>query len=177
MLLPSLHALLLQVASATSGAAPRDGVAGTAAERIDSFLTRLSGFDYDGSILVVQEGKVTLRKAYGFADRVTASRYTTDAVFDIGSLAKQFTAAAVLELERREKLALDDPLGQFFPDAPADKIDITVEQLLTHTAGFGGDFPDADPSTPDYDDVDAKTAVQRILAQPLEFAPGSSWSY
>jgi len=152
-------------------------VAGPIATRIDAFLGRLAGFDYNGSILIEQKGEVVLRKGYGYADRASGRLYTADTAFDIGSLAKQFTAAAVLELERRGELALDDPLGQFFPEAPADKIDITLEQLLTHTAGLASDFPVSDPATPDYDDVDAETALRRILAQPLELRPGASWSY
>jgi len=174
----SLAGLLLALQGAA--AAPTKEVAldwAARAGRIDAWLTRLAGFDYGGSILIEREGELLLRRAYGFADRTTARAYTPETAFDIGSLTKQFTAAAVLELERRGKLALSDPIARFIPDAPADKAGITLEQVLTHTAGLAGDFPVADPAVPDYDDVDEETAVRRILEQPLDSAPGSGWSY
>src|SRR5688572_4839281 len=176
---PFLPCLVLLAHTALAQAAPRGGevVSGPAAQRIDAFLARLAGFDHDGSILIEQEGELRLRKGYGYADRTTGRAYTADTVFEIGSLAKQFTAAAVLELERRGRLALSDPLAKYFLEAPADKRGITLEQLLTHTAGLAADFPVSDPAVPDYDDVERDAAVARILAQPLEFAPGSSWSY
>lgn len=175
-----LHALALGSALSSRQEVPVPSalvVAGPIAERLDAFLTRLAGFDYSGSILVEQAGEVLLRKAYGFADRPAGRALTTQTAFDIGSLAKQFTAAAVLELERRGQLALTDSLGRFFPEAPAEKLDVTLEQLLTHSAGLAADFPVADPARPHYDDVDAPTAVERILEQPLEFRPGAAWSY
>lgn len=156
---------------------PCEVVNGPLALRIDHVLRRLSGFDYSGSILLEKDGEVILRKAYGFADRPGRRAHDVGAVFDIGSLAKQFTAAAVLELEQRERLSTSDTLQRFFPEAPADKAGITLAQLLAHTAGLPADFPVADPARPDYDDVDEATAVARILALALEFPPGSSWSY
>lgn len=179
-MLPGLRALalLLPLAGVQEDRGASDEVvAGPIAARIDAFLTRLAGFDYGGSILIEKKGELLLRKAFGYADRTSGRAYTPGTIFDIGSLAKQFTAAAVLELERREALALDDPLELYFPEAPADKRAITLEQLLTHRAGLASDFPVQDPATPDYDDVDEATAVARILAQPLESRPGSSWSY
>lgn len=173
----ALSVLLLGRQAAAVPSSTGEVVVGPVAERIDAFLSRLAGFDYSGSILLEQKGEVLLRKAYGFADRPAGRPLTTDTAFDIGSMAKQFTAAAVLELERQGRLSLGDPLARFFPAAPPDKGGITVEQLLTHTAGLAADFPVGDPAQPHYDDVDAPTAVARILGQPLEFQPGASWSY
>ena len=59
-----------------------------------------------------------------------------DTVYDIGSITKQFTAAAVLKLEMQGKLRVTDPIGRYLDGVPADKREITVQQLLTHTAGL-----------------------------------------
>ena len=144
--------------------------------RIDAHLQRLVGFDYGGSILIERSGEVVLRAAYGYADRPAGRRHSPEAVFEIGSLAKQFTAAAVLELERRGRLGLEDPLGKHLPEAPADKAGITIAQLLTHTAGLPADVP-SDALLPASEVVPREVVVGRILAQPLEAPPGSRWSY
>jgi CubicO group peptidase (beta-lactamase class C family) len=90
---------------------------------------------------------------------------------------KQFTAAAILLLEERGKLKVDDPVKKYLPDAPAAWDKITIFHLLTHTSGipsFTG-FPDyaateAAPSTPE-------KLVARFRDKPLDFEPGEKWSY
>src|SRR5262245_11590307 len=85
--------------SVAPGEAPPVGVAGPLGARVDDFLTRLSGFGDSGNALVSERGVVGLEKGYGLADRARGTAYTPDTIFDIGSRAKQFTAAAVLKLE------------------------------------------------------------------------------
>lgn len=152
-------------------------VRGDAALRVDAFLSRLAGFDYSGSILIEKDDEVVLRKAYGFADRSRGLANRPDACFDIGSMSKQFTAAAILVLQRAGKLSVNDSLGGLLPNVPADKKEITVQQLLTHTAGLPSDFPLVDTSEPEYENVVHDEAVRRILAARLLFRPGSTWSY
>src|SRR5258705_5169564 len=124
------------VAAAQPMAPPEVIVHGEIGARVDSFLTRAALHGFSGAILVAQRGEIVLRKGYGVADRERGVTVAPETPFFIGSLAKQFTAAAALRLEADGKLRLDDSLGMFFPDAPADKRTITVRQLLSHTAGF-----------------------------------------
>jgi CubicO group peptidase (beta-lactamase class C family) len=152
-------------------------VRGDAAQRVDAFLSRLAGFDYSGSILIEMGGEIVLRKAYGFADRSRGIANRPDAVFDIGSMSKQFTAAAVLVLQQEGKVSVTDAIGKLLPDVPADKKEITVQQLLTHTAGLPSDFPMVNATEPDYEQVARDEAVRRVLAAPLVFRPGSNWAY
>ena len=87
---------------------------------------------FDGQVLVMQAGKPLLLQAYGMADHEAGRAFTTDTVFDIGSITKQFTAAAILKLQEQGKLQLTDTLDRFFPEAGEDKSSITLHQLLTH---------------------------------------------
>ncbi len=144
--------------------------------RIDDFLTRMSGFGYSGNVLILKDGKTLLSKGYGLANRADRVPYDTDTIFDIGSMAKTFTAAAIVKLEIAGCLSVQDPISKFLEQAPADKRKITVHQLLTHTSGIIVDFPYSDPSIP-YEDVGRDEAIRRVLAAPLEFQPGESKAY
>ena len=106
----------------------------------------------------VEGGAVLLRKGYGMADRENGVVYDADTVFDVGSITKQFTAAAILKLEMQGKLHVEDTIGKYFASAPEDKRGITLHQLLTHTAGLESDFAG------DYDPVSRDEYVKRILA-------------
>jgi CubicO group peptidase (beta-lactamase class C family) len=92
-------------------------------------------------------------------------------LFDIGSITKSFTATAILQLMEQQKLRPEDPLSRFFPEAPADKKDITLHQLLTHSSGL----PDAVGF--DYDAVSTSDFLQKTWSAPLAFAPGKGYQY
>lgn len=146
------------------------------ATRIDSYVSRLEGFGYSGSILLDIRGEVVLRKGYGYANRAAGIAYDADTLFDIGSMAKTFTAAAIVRLEQQQRLAVSDPIARHLPGVPEDKKAITIEQLLTHTSGLPGDVPSRGAS-PFSDEVGRDEVVKRVLAQPLRFAPGADWAY
>jgi CubicO group peptidase (beta-lactamase class C family) len=152
-------------------------VKGRLARRIDEFLSRLSGFGYSGVILVVKDGKRILRKGYGLADEEASVPNTPETVFDIGSLAKQFTAAAILKLETQGKLKITDTIDRYLPGVPQDKSGITIEQLLSHTSGLDSDFPLVDPTGNYYEEVNRTDAIRRILEVPLVGEPGKSFAY
>ena len=137
---------------------------------LDDYLRRLAGFGYSGAVLVSVNGQVVLRKGYGEADRERRLPVRPDTCFDIGSLSKWFTAAAVLRLEADGKLKVEDRLASFVPGVPEDKRGITLHQLLTHTAGVRG--PDRG-----YREISKAEALREILNTPLAFAPGSDWAY
>jgi CubicO group peptidase (beta-lactamase class C family) len=148
-------------------------------KKIDDFLTRLSGFGYSGAMLVVKDGKTILRKGYGFANRSEGIPNTPETRFDIGSLSKQFTAAAILKLDQDGKLKETDTLGQHLPNVPADKAQITIHQLLSHTAGIIRNTPLSDKGDPSlyYEDINRDEALKRVLPAPLQFEPGSKFQY
>jgi len=111
-------------------------VHGALAERIDRYLTAAAELGLAGTALVEKDGEVILHKGYGLVDREGGRRADTRTPYLIGSLSKQFTAAAIYQLESRRFLSLADPLSRWLPDAPADKRDITLDQLVHHTSGL-----------------------------------------
>ncbi|MBV2129746.1 serine hydrolase domain-containing protein [Arsukibacterium indicum] len=127
---------------------------------------------FDGQVLVRQAGETLLLQAFGTADYEAGRAFTTDTVFDIGSLTKQFTAAAILKLQEQGKLQLTDTLGQFFPEAGNDKKAITLHQLLTHSSGLVNNL-----SGGDYSRVSRNTFIKRLFRSKLNATPGTEFSY
>jgi D-alanyl-D-alanine carboxypeptidase len=127
------------------------------------------------SIAIVRGGEIVFAKAYGKqAETMPVPR--DDAPYQIASISKQFTAAAILLLAREGKLALDDKVAKYVPDI-TDGDRITVRQLLSHTAGLQDYWPQdysfkamATPVTP-------REIVDRWARKPLDFAPGTQWQY
>lgn len=94
---------------------------------------KIKGFT--GSVLVMQKGKVILRKGYGLADREWNIPNTPETKFELGSVTKQFTAACILQLSEQGKLNLDDKLSKYLPNFPKGD-SVTIHMLLNHTSGI-----------------------------------------
>ncbi len=126
---------------------------------------------FTGVVTVAHAGQVLLAAGYGDCIREPATPCTTDTVFDIGSVTKQFTGAAVMTLVDDGTIALDDTLAAFFPSVPADKSAITVHQLLTHTAGLPDVLGD------DYEAIDREAFLDLVFSTPLDATPGTIHAY
>jgi CubicO group peptidase (beta-lactamase class C family) len=157
-----LAAVALVAATATAPSAP------SLADKLDRWLI---ASDFKGNVLVWSQGAVVLRKGYGLADRENNVAYDADTVFSIGSITKQFTAAAILKLEMQGKLRVEDTIAKHLTGVPDDKKGITLHQLLTHTSGLDSDFAG------DYDPVQRDEYVKRILASKLRTKPGDAYFY
>ena len=135
------------------------------------------------SLAVVKEGKVIKAKGYGLSNIEANSAATPKTVYEIGSITKQFTAAAVMMLVEEGKVSLDDKITKYFPDAPQAWNHITVRHLLSHTSGIQNHV-----AVPGYLDI-FKTSitsknfpsrdelVKEFYKLPSEFAPGETWAY
>ncbi len=139
-------------------------------QRADSFLTQAADSGFSGSVLVASDGRIVLHRGYGWADQERTEPVTTTTPFWVASISKQFAAAAILKLAQQGRLSLDDSLPRFFPAVASDKRDITLHQLLTHTAGLEQHYS-ADGVT------DRDEAVRAILAPPLVRSPGEGFGY
>lgn len=139
-------------------------------QRLDLHLSRLSDFGFSGSVLVAKGRQIVFHKVYGLADRARNIPVTTATVFDIASITKQFTAAALLRLEMAGKLKTSDTIDNFFPNLPADKAAITLEHLLTHTSGMEQVLRGAES-------VNRDQFIAGILSQPLAAKPGEKYLY
>ncbi|MHC5003020.1 MAG: serine hydrolase [Planctomycetota bacterium] len=168
-------ALGLAVCAAVSGASAADTepiVRGDLGRALDEHLSRLEGVGFSGAVAVARDDGIVLEKGYGPADRESGRPVTADTVFTIGSITKQFTAAAIMTLQMRGALAVEDRITDYFDDVPPDKRSITIHQLLTHTAGFPPAIGD---------DFDTSATRDRFLREALSvelrFPPGEGYEY
>jgi D-alanyl-D-alanine carboxypeptidase len=124
------------------------------------------------AVAVVRHGAIVYERGYGYADRDADAPAGADTRFEIGSITKQMTAACIVQQVRAGHLSLEDRLEKFIPDYPA-AAKVTVRQLLGQSSGipeyafFGAE---EQPQT-------AEQIVQRVAAKPLEFPPGTRFSY
>lgn len=132
---------------------------------------------FSGAILVARDGKVLVSRGYGMADFENDVPNTPETKFRLGSITKQFTAAAVLLLQERGKLSVQDSVCKYVAPCPDAWQPVTIHHLLSHTAGvpdFTG-FPDyartmREPAT-------VEGLVARFRDTPLDFKPGEDWKY
>ena len=157
---------------ASTSAQDRPIVSGDTGRTIDEYLSRLERFGFSGGALAVRGKEVLLSKSYGLADRARRVPLTTESVYNLGSITKQFTAAAILTLEMQGKLAVTDLASKYLDGVPADKAGITLHHLLTHSSGLESDF-----SPSDYDPVGREEYVRRALQSKLLFKPGDGYEY
>jgi CubicO group peptidase (beta-lactamase class C family) len=141
-------------------------------ERIDLFLTQGVENGFVGAVLVAADDAVILSKGYGVANREEDIAVTPDTVFNIGSVTKPFTAAAIMKLVEQGKLKTSAKLESIFEDAPEDKRDITIHQLLTHTAGISGDTGGFR-----YDRATRSEFLESFFATPLARQPDGPYEY
>ncbi|MFL5593658.1 MAG: serine hydrolase domain-containing protein [Gemmatimonadaceae bacterium] len=135
--------------------------------RLDSLVRVQSDSGFSGVVLVARKGSVILEKAYSPR---SGRRLSVNSAFNIGSITKGFTAAAILRLRSQHRLSFSDPISRFFPHAPEQKRDITIFHLLTHTSGLAGNSAGAGI-------VRRDGAVVAILTQRLEYPPGTHYDY
>jgi CubicO group peptidase (beta-lactamase class C family) len=126
------------------------------------------------SIAVTRGGRTLLERAWGVADATTGRRAAPTTTYDIGSMAKQFTAALVLRLVDRGRLSLTDPVGRHLRGLRPEWNAITVEQLLNHTSGLARDFA---PVRPEADAVPGDALVATAARDPLVSKPGRAFAY
>jgi CubicO group peptidase (beta-lactamase class C family) len=128
------------------------------------------------AVALAKNGTILYAQAYGFSNLVTHQASQTNTIFEIGSITKQFTAALIMKLQEQGKLQVDDSINLYLPEygfPPA----ITLRMLLTHTSGLW-DFT----TLPQYqgwavNGVSEATVLTAVSQAPLEFKPGTSYSY
>lgn len=125
------------------------------------------------SLLVAKGGKVVQAEGFGLANVELQVPVKPETVFQSGSVGKQFTATAVMMLVEEGEIGLDDPLTKYFADAPVSWKEVTVRELLSHTAGFG-DYPKNFDFRKDWTENKELKLIESI---PLAYPPGTKWEY
>lgn len=142
---------------------------------VDAIFRDYTGDVPGASVIVIRDGRVVLKKAYGLANLEEKRKATPKTNYRLASVTKQFTATAILILAEQDKLLLDDPLSKFFPDFPAYGAEIPVRHLLNHTSGLP-DYEDHLPPGPEpVLDADVLEILKR--QEGAYFPPGSAFRY
>jgi CubicO group peptidase (beta-lactamase class C family) len=150
--------------TARGGADPAD-------QSVEQFLDATLPEGASGTLVAARDGEMVHCEGFGLADREARVAAGCDTVYDTMSMTKQFTAAAILKLEMMGKLRVSDPLRRFIPRVPADKRNITLHHLLTHTAGL------VDVLGGDYERVSRREMLAGALDSKLRSPPGSEYHY
>ncbi len=127
--------------------------------------------------LISSHGKIIYKKAFGMANLELQVPMQVDHVFRIGSITKQFTAIAILQLMEQGKLNLQDEITKFIPDYPTQGNKITIEHLLTHTSGIQSYTGMKDFIERIKLDLKPTEVIDHFKNQPMRFAPGTKWEY
>jgi CubicO group peptidase (beta-lactamase class C family) len=128
------------------------------------------------SIAVVQGGKLAYTHAYGLAHLDPVVLATPEMRYSIGSVSKQFTAAAILLLEEKGKLSIDDAVGKYVPGLTRGN-EVTIRQILSHTSGYQDYWPEDYLMTPMMKPATAQQILNDWAKKPLDFDPGTQWQY
>ena len=128
------------------------------------------------SVAMVLDGKPAYAKAFGKADLASGRAADTNTRYAVGSVSKQFTAAALLLLQEEGKLSLDDTVAKYFPNFTRAR-EITIRQLLSHTSGYE-DYAPQDYLIPEWTrPISPMGVLERWATKPLNFEPGTKWQY
>ena len=164
---------------------PRSAAVATA-ERINSVLTPFVdsvgaaegvGAWFNGMVFVASGDDVLYEQGFGFADWSSKRGLDGDTSFRIGSVTKQFTAAAILHLVDEGKVSLEATVATYLPEYDGPARDVTLHQLLSHTAGVPSYTDDEALMARRAEPLTTEQLVATFSARPLDFPPGSKWSY
>ncbi len=169
-----VFALLLALSSAAGGATPQS------LDEVNDYLAASFAADEPGvAVIVTQDGQLVLQESIGLANLEWDIPITSDTVFRIGSITKQFTAAGILLLQERGELSVADPITKFLPDYPTQGHEITLEHLLTHTSGIKSytNIEGYMSGNAIRGDLTTDELIEVFANAPMEFAPGTAWNY
>ena len=159
---------------------PNSGLAQTKAQKIDALMTKFHEYgQFNGAVLVAENGKVIFKKGYGLANMEWNIPNMPETKFRLGSITKQFTAMLILQLAEQGKLKLDGKIADYLPDYPRSTGEkVTIHHLLTHTSGIPSytGFPQFS-SEMSRDPYAPAAFVKTFSDSALQFEPGAKFSY
>ena len=130
------------------------------------------------SVLVLRGSDTLASQAAGYSDLENGVRADRNTVYRVGSITKQFTAAAILQQVDKGSLALDDKIGKYLPECSQYCGEVTIRQLLNHTSGIKNFTDLGDPFLALYShDLAQRDVLALVTQRPLDFTPGTRWSY
>lgn len=153
-------------------------IAQTLSDKVDSYVQKaMAERHIPGlSLAVILDGVLVKIKGYGMSNLEHNIPVNPETIFQSGSIAKQFTATAILQLKEEGKLNLDDNLSKYFAATPISWQNITIRNLLTHTSGIP-DFPEDSTGIDLQRNYTEQELLKIAMKLPLDFKPGEKWSY
>ena len=140
-------------------------------QKVENYLNSIEEVGFSGTVLLELNGSVFSSKGYGFGNIDKNIKNTPGTIFDIGSITKQFTAAAILKLEMQGKLSTNDKISRYFRNVPKDKLEITIHDLLRHQSGLQSNVGG------DYDKITKPAFIDSVMHSQLKFEPALRFSY
>lgn len=128
------------------------------------------------SVLVAREGEILYQQTSGMANAAENRLADKETIFRIGSVTKQFTAAAIMRLAEQKKLSIEDPIGKYLPDFPKGD-QVTIKHLLTHTSGLKSYTNEQGFVEKVNKPIKTKKLVGQIKELGYDFEPGEKWEY
>ncbi len=173
----SLAVMLISLSAGALSAQATSPSAAELAEMDRRIQAEMAERNIPGALIgVASRGRLVHTQSYGLANVELRVPVSDSTVFEIGSISKQFVAAAVMLLVEDGRLGLDDPIHDYLPDLPSEWLGVTVRQLLTHTSGI-----------PDYEEIQTYEAyrfrftpdeiIRVAHSRPMDFEPGAGWYY
>jgi CubicO group peptidase (beta-lactamase class C family) len=139
---------------------------------------RVDAGEFSGAVLVTRDGKPVFREAFGLSARGPDVKASPETVYYIGSLTKQFTAAAVLQLVDAGRIDVDAPVSKYYAKAPAAWSRITIRNLLSHRSGIPNYTNFLRMTSPEVTiDRTPEQLIEITRDMPLEFEPGTKYAY
>jgi CubicO group peptidase (beta-lactamase class C family) len=141
----------------------------------DLLLSYYDELGFNGSVLLAQQGEIIYENTLGLANFISEEPLDSTLPFYLASISKQFTAAAIMKLRDEGKLSLNDPITKFLPLMPPAYRKVTLQHLLTHTAGVPDYLNDFDPVAANTTNMDVYKLI--IDQKRPEFTPGTKFKY
>ncbi len=144
---------------------------GNLQSKLDAFMEKKE--DFSGVVLIAKDGNILMEKGYGMANKEEGLANQQGTKFRIASITKTFTATAIMQLEEKGLLSVQDPLSKYFPDLP-NSDSITLHHLLSHSSGYVEYLSKGFEFDHEYT---KEQLVDLFKDEPLNFTPGKKFSY
>ncbi len=157
--------------------ATAQGPTGTTGDAVDAYIrVQMQRRPIPGlALAVIRDGRVQKLTAYGTSSLELGTPVKPDTLFNVASVTKAFTGVAIMRLVEDGVVTLDDPIGRYLAELPAEWRVVTVRQLLNHTSGLP--VIDVDPYSTHTLAQSVPDALRLLGSRPMESTPGTKWSY
>lgn len=140
-------------------------------KKINNYISELDKIGFNGSLLVELNDELLISTGYVYSNKEMNIKNSSNTIFSVGSITKQFTASAILKLEMQGKLLVEDKISKYFDNLPVDKESITIHDLLRHQSGLVSNIGR------DFEAISESDFLKKVFSSDLQFETGTGFSY